>query len=266
MLAVPGVIDAYVTENATGSPVTIGDVTLAAHSLYVCVAGAPLASAIGQAIWTKKNPGCAYNGSTSVTVYDSNSGYSPPYPSYVVSWTTAAAKPVCFNVTLTNNAGVPSNALTLIQNAMAAAFTGADGGPRARIGSTIYASRFYAGVSLLGSWALIVDIQVGTNAAPTVTFTGAIAGTALTTSGPSGGSIAIGQFVYGAGVATGTIITAGSGSSWTVSVSQTVTSETMTGVAATNNDVAMDIDWVPTFAAGAAIPMGASPDVNLILV
>ena len=39
VLKVPGVLDAYVTENDTGSPVTVGGVTLAANSLYVCVAG-----------------------------------------------------------------------------------------------------------------------------------------------------------------------------------------------------------------------------------
>ena len=80
---VPGVLDFYVTENSTGFPATIGGVTVAANSIFVCVAGGASAD-IAQAIWTKKNPGCGYTGSTSVTVYDSNSGYSAPLPSYVV--------------------------------------------------------------------------------------------------------------------------------------------------------------------------------------
>lgn len=58
------------------------------------------------------------------------------------------------------------------------------------------------------------------------TFTGAIAGTALTVSGVSG-TIAIGQTLYGAGVSAGTTITGGSGTSWTVSPSQTVSAESM---------------------------------------
>lgn len=64
------------------------------------------------------------------------------------------------------------------------------------------------------------------------TFTGSIAGTALTVSGVTG-TIAIGQTLFGAGVAAGTTITAGSGTTWTVSQSQIVGSEPM-GAAAAN--------------------------------
>jgi len=58
-------------------------------------------------------------------------------------------------------------------------------------------------------------------------FTGSINGTTLTVSGVSG-TIAIGQRVKGSGVLGSTYITAGSGSSWTVSRSQTVASTSMT--------------------------------------
>lgn len=63
-------------------------------------------------------------------------------------------------------------------------------------------------------------------------FTGAIAGTALTVSGVTG-TIVIGQVLYGAGVTAGTTITAGSGTSWTVNTSQTVSSESMAAANAT---------------------------------
>lgn len=58
------------------------------------------------------------------------------------------------------------------------------------------------------------------------TFTGSITGTALTVSGVTG-TIAVGQTLFGAGVTAGTTITAGSGTAWTVSASQTVASEAM---------------------------------------
>jgi hypothetical protein len=58
------------------------------------------------------------------------------------------------------------------------------------------------------------------------TFTGSITGTTLTVSGVTG-AIAIGQTLFGSGVTTGTTITAGSGTSWTVSTSQTVGAESM---------------------------------------
>ena len=242
---VPGVIDYYVTENPTGSPVTIGDVTLVANSLYVCVAGGASAD-VAKAIWTKKPPGCAYNGNVTVVVLDNNSGYSPPYPAYNVTFQTPTAKQVCMAVLIANSTAVPSNAAALIQAAINLAFLGEDGGTRARIGSTLFASRYYASVATLGAWAQIVSILIGsTGNSPVATFTGAIAGTALTVSGVSG-TIAVGQFVFGSTVAPGTIILSGSGTSWVVEISQTVSSVAMTSVGATNNDIAMDIDWIPT--------------------
>jgi hypothetical protein len=46
-----------------------------------------------------------------------------------------------------------------------ASFNGTDGGPRARIGSWLFASRYYANIAALGSWALIYSIQVGVGVA-----------------------------------------------------------------------------------------------------
>ena len=243
---VPGVIDYYATENPTGSAVTIGGVSVAAHSLYVCVAGGA-AQAIANAIWTKKNPGCAYTGNTTETVYDTNGGYTPPYPSYSVTFQIPTAIPVCFGVSIPNTAQVPANALALISAAINTAFLGQDNGSRARIGSTIYASRFYAGIQALGAWAQIITLTLGDTQTNSANFTGSISGTTLTASSITG-TIAIGQFVYGAGVASGTLITAGSGTSWTVAVSQTVSSVAMKSVAPSNNDVTMQINWIPTFA------------------
>ena len=132
VFAVPGVTDVYTTENDTGSPVTIGGVSIGANSLYVAVSGGA-AQAVAQAIWSRKNPGCAYTGNTTETVQDTSYPYVAPYPSYSVTFETPTAETVVFLVTLSNNVNVPSNALTLIQGAILAAFLGADGGSRARI-------------------------------------------------------------------------------------------------------------------------------------
>lgn len=254
-MGVPGVIDAYVIDNPLGVSVTVGGVTLNAHSLYACVAGGA-SQAIGQAIWTKKAPGCDYTGNTTVTVYDSNSGYSMPFPSYAVTFEIPAAAQICMNVVMANSAGVPANAQSLVATAIQSGFSGQDGGTRARIGSTIYASRYYGDVAALGTWAQIVDIQIGTASIPSATFTGTISGTGLAVSAVTG-TIAIGQFVYGAGVLPGTVITGGGGSSWTVSLNQLAGTGPMSSVAATNNSVAMQINWLPTL---------ASADINLTLV
>ena len=166
VLNVPGVLDVYVTDNATNAAITVSGATIPAHALYVSVLGGD-PNAVAAAIWSKKSPGCGYSGNTTVVVYDNNSGYSPPYPAYSITYTTASALPAYVSVSIASSATVPSNATALIQAAVQAAFVGADGGPRARIGSTVYASRFYAGIAALGAWAQIVSITIGTAPNPT---------------------------------------------------------------------------------------------------
>ncbi|WP_371432414.1 baseplate J/gp47 family protein [Novosphingobium sp.] len=164
VLAVPGVIDAYVTENPTGTSTTVGSVTIAANSVYVAAWGGTDAD-VARAIWSKKSPGCAYNGNTTVTVEDTS--YSLPYPSYNVTFERPSALPIYFAVTIANNGAVPADAQTQIRDAIAFAFAGGDGGPKARIGGTLYALRFASAVSSLGSWAQLVSIKIGTSASPT---------------------------------------------------------------------------------------------------
>jgi hypothetical protein len=221
-------------------------VSVAAKSLYVAASGGTDAD-VAQAIWSKKAPGCGYNGTTTVTVEDTAGVYSAPLPSYAVSFVRPTSLAILFSVVLQNNAQIPVDAASQIQAAIMLAFAGADGGSRARIGSNILASRYYAAVSALGSWAQVLTITLGSNNAPGATFTGSIAGTALTTSAPTG-VIAIGQTIsdVAGAIPAGTIITAGSGSSWTINKSLTVPSRTMKGVTPTLTTVSVNADQVPT--------------------
>ena len=173
LLAVMGVVGAYVLDNSSNSSLVVGSVTLAANSVYACVSGSALASAIGFAIWSKKSPGCSYNGSTSVTVQDPNPAYNGSGPNYTVSWTTATNTPACFTVTLKNNVLVPANALMLVSDAIATAFLGEDDGPPATIGSEIFASRFYAGIAALGTWVQLISVQIGCVGTPAAVNTAA---------------------------------------------------------------------------------------------
>ena len=93
-----------------------------------------------------------------------------------------------------------------------------------------------AGSAAAGSFAqarladVIYWINNGGANTSTATFTATISTTTLTIVSLTSGTIAIGMAVTGVGVSAGTYITAGSGSSWTISVSQTVGSTTaMTG-------------------------------------
>jgi len=77
----------------------------------------------------------------------------------------------------------------------------------------------------------------------TAIFTGSISGTTLTVTNLQSGTIAIGQALFGVGVSQETVITGGSGSTWTINVSQTVsatlmnssTTQSFTGVLTTGS-------------------------------
>lgn len=74
------------------------------------------------------------------------------------------------------------------------------------------------------------QLSCGEYQPPQATFVGHISGTNLTVdSGPSAGTITVGQNLIGTGISAWTVITSGSGSSWVVNNSQTIASETMQG-------------------------------------
>ncbi|WP_267550396.1 baseplate J/gp47 family protein [Rhizobium rhizogenes] len=255
VLNVSNVIDAYVTENVSNSPQTIGGVTLSANSLYVAVVGGE-ADQVAQAIWSRKAPGCAYNGNTTVTVLDTSAGYVPPYPAYAVSFEIPDPLPILFAVNISNTSLVPADAATQIQNAIISAFAGADGGPRAKIGTTLFASRFYASIAALGSWAQIISIEIGSTNNASASFTGAVSGTTLTVSAVASGTLAVGQTISDTtgNLVIGTTITAlgtgtGGTGTYTVSNSQTVVIEAMKSAVANLFDIDVRIDQVPTVSA-----------------
>lgn len=154
VLSVPGVVDAYVTENPTASPVTIGGVSVAAHSLYVSVFGGTDVD-VATAIWLKKPPGCNYTGATSVVISDTNSGYLTP-PTYTVSFDRAASTAVNFDVEIATGPGVPGDAGNQIKAAITAIFP-----TIARIGQSVYASSFTCAINALGPWVRLLSIKVG---------------------------------------------------------------------------------------------------------
>jgi uncharacterized phage protein gp47/JayE len=157
---VPGVVDAYVFDNGKNTSVTKGStsVVIGPHSLYVCVSGGQAAD-IAEAIWNNTSGGCDFNGTTTHTVVDTN--YEVPQPSYVIAWTTATATPIWFAVQISSNPNLPANIITLVQDAILSVFNGQTGGQRARIGSTVFASKFYAAVAAVDENVNIVSLLVG---------------------------------------------------------------------------------------------------------
>jgi hypothetical protein len=71
-------------------------------------------------------------------------------------------------------------------------------------------------------------VRVELQLAGEASFTGSITGDTLTVTAITSGTLGIGQTISGGGVLPGTLITSGSGMSWTVSLSQTVGSGSLT--------------------------------------
>jgi uncharacterized phage protein gp47/JayE len=159
---VPDVIDVYSAENTTASTIFIGatNYALLPHSLYIAaVGGAP--AEIGQAILDKKDVGCDTNGNTVVTITDTVN-YEYPYPTYEIKYNIPDSLPILFNITIAANNSMPSDVIVRIKAAIVNAFSGGDGGQRARIGVDIYASRFYSPISLIDPTINIISLFIGT--------------------------------------------------------------------------------------------------------
>jgi hypothetical protein len=253
VLTVSGVLDAFVYDNYTGGPLIVGGVLIQPRSLYVCVAGGSDTS-VAFAIWTRKAPGCGYTGNTTVVVYDPSPSYGTLGPSYPVTFDRPTSVPFYVLVSITNAPTVPSTALTQVQAVVINAFAGTDGGPRARIGSLVYASRYYGPVMALGAWAHnIISIKVGTTI--TASIVGYISGSTMTVTSVASGNLRRGDLLLGgSGLASPTTITgliSGTGLTGTylVSGSQTLAPGTLSAVNMFD-DVQMNLDQLPTVSDG----------------
>lgn len=165
VFSITNVLDVYVIDNPEATTVDTGPTNypVAAHSVYVAAVGG-IDADVAYAIWSKKDVGCNYNGNTSVTVTD-NSGYSYPQPSYVVTFERPAGLAIKYAVNIIDNPLLPSNIIDLVKTAIINRFNGADGTQRERIGSTIYASRYYGAVSAVSTNVAIDSILIGTSSA-----------------------------------------------------------------------------------------------------
>lgn len=163
VFAVDNVLDVYVIDNPTGATVNTGSTNypVAKNSVYVAVVGGSDED-IAKAIFRKKDLGCSMNGNTTIVVTD-QSGYSYPQPTYNIKFNRPDALPIKFAVSVVDDPSLPSNVVDLIKAAIIARFNGADGSNRERIGSVVFASRYYSPVSLTTTGLAVVSILIGTS-------------------------------------------------------------------------------------------------------
>lgn len=268
VLNVPGVADCYVTENQSTGTATIGGVNIPANSLYVAAVytGSATGQAVAQAIWSRKIPGCAYYpGNTTFTVLDQNSGYSPPFPSYQVTFVQPQTIPVFIAIQIVQSPLVPANATTLIQNAVLNAFVGGDGGPKYGIGSLMVAQRFTAPIYALGLWAQVRINTIATPNQASAVFTGQLVNGSLTVTNLTGNpgiittfaALSTGSAVSGTTTAVfaGTLITGqvsgsvGGTGVYTTNQTQTLAAQTMNATPVNNATSPININQTPQLVA-----------------
>ena len=133
-----------------------------AHSLFVSVVGG-VDEEIARAIWEKKDLGCDCNGNTVVPITDMT--YPYPYPTYQIKFQRPDPIEILVAITIVNDPSLPADIVSQIKNAVISASVGGDGGPAARIGSTLFASRFYAPVASVSQLVSILSLLIGTSTA-----------------------------------------------------------------------------------------------------
>jgi hypothetical protein len=167
ILGVANVLDAYVIENSMPVAVNTGatNYPVIANSIFCAVVGGADID-VASAIYTKKSPGCNMNGTSLVTFTD-NVNYPFPYPAYIIKFLRPTSVPILFSVQIQNTVNLPVDVVAQTQAAVVAAFNGAGGGGRARIGAAIVSGRFYAGISAIGN-VNVLEVLLGISA-PTLT-------------------------------------------------------------------------------------------------
>lgn len=260
VIAQPGVIDAFIYENATSAPITYGSTNfaLAANSIYVGVIGG-VPTAIAQAIWSKKSPGCNTNGNTTENVFDLSGNYVSP-PEYAVKFNNNSQNPAntYFAVSITNLPTLPANIAALVQTAIVNQFTGQTQGlPRARIGSQLVALAYAAAVqSAAGAGIAVPVLSIGVGSAFTGDATVNNGSNVLTVTTSTTGLLSFGTELTGTGIPNGTYIvqqlTGMPGGNGTYQMSNEATATVVTPealVGAPGDAATYGIDQAPTIAA-----------------
>jgi hypothetical protein len=270
VFSVANVIDVFCYENDTSGAVTYGatNFSLAASSIYVGVIGGA-SSAIAQAIYSFKSPGCNYNGNTTVSVTDTSGNYQNP-PSYNIKFNNNSQNPAntYFSVVVPNVSTYPANIQSLIQAAIVNQFTAgativnqstgqAVTLPRARIASTLTASDYTASVNQVagsGTFISVTSIGIGTTFSGDATLESG--SDVLTVTTATSGLLSFGTVVAGTDIPANTYIqqqltgTAGGVGTYQMSANATGTVGSPEAITGTPGAAATyGIDQAPTISA-----------------
>lgn len=148
---IQGVLDVVILENTTSTPLSTQGVEIPGHSVFISVSGGD-DTEIAKAIYMKKDAGCGTGGNTEVS-YVAPDVYNKKY-TFNIERPTTLAFAIQVNMRLTPT--TPSDIEDRVKKAILDNFNGNDNAVgRVRIGSTVYASRFYGTVTGAGVQDLV---------------------------------------------------------------------------------------------------------------
>lgn len=154
ILMLDGVLDCAAGENTGTEAISYGGYTIQPNRYALSVLGGDNAD-IAEAIYKKKSA-ALQNGNTSVSYTDTNVGQT-----YTFTIVRPSELKYFFNITLANQADLPSNIDDLVKDAIYNNFYGLDGSvARVKINSTTYANRFVSPLNAIKSDIEIVSITM----------------------------------------------------------------------------------------------------------
>jgi hypothetical protein len=75
--------------------------------------------------------------------------------------------PIYFAVQIVNDPSLPSNIVSLVQQAIFNRFYGLDDTNRERIGATVFVTRYYGAIASVADNVPILEVLIGTTSTPT---------------------------------------------------------------------------------------------------
>lgn len=160
---VDGVADVAIEQNRTGSNKTIKGITLLPHSIYLCVNGGE-PNDIAQAIFNSLSGGCDTT-STATSIVGS---YTDEYTGVSDTYNIDRPTDIAVSIKIGVGASVSDEVKAQIKQAIISDWNGETDNVSITIGSTIYASQFYADISRLAINDLqLVNVKISEDAGTT---------------------------------------------------------------------------------------------------
>lgn len=167
IVALDGVLDCVVLENATNAEREEYGIAIEPHSVAVSVFGGS-DDDIAEAIYKKKSAGCGTSGDTEVAWLDPRSKVRNRY-----RITRPQSTPLYVKVKFKNSSNITNDIQAVVSAAIVKNFAGQDGNDRVGMAQTLYASRFYATAVTASNVSDLLGIELskdGESWSPSVTM------------------------------------------------------------------------------------------------